>query len=1624
MISKLSFNKTKEVSGIEGFRDFLIKKTLPIYKKSGETKGPRDFTQSDYIEHDFTTVSNLDVGEVGDGIERGLTFPQSLNIFKPEEFESIINRETLYSRRANLLLYTNSFERGQDHNLVGIMLTKNYDTESELFKFAASYIRGEQPDQKGPIFDRIQQNLYTATIGRLSIIDALNGNETTAINLLTGREPLIEYDYKISVAKTAIGKGIDFLQTVAGVEFPWTEIPGDYLTNPYNPINYRPQASEVGKILQDVSGAVGSLIGIQRRPMESRKPSDLMIEYMGSGQKRTLFNNLSFSKYAPNYTTRAMSQNSSQILNFADNIAQGAKSILGIEAPDTISYIGDDRSNDVKYAMNNLDGIPVRSSYYLSLMFDPQLRNLIQGEKNMSDGGEIGGKLIWISKNSRNKLGPAETTSETDKFGDTHLNRTKEYGPPMDQFDRDQSTKFAFREDSILGKTQDILDSMPTNGMAMRSHVGNVIDQTSRVFKEGDVMISRGSAVKYVNKFTGDESGVEFCRVWTKDRPYQNNSNLIKRTGLIRKSNGSVLSSPYNINIYPNKTSKGTWDGSTNIKGSGSNFYAKKYMFSIENLAWKSSNVPGFMYNDLPYCERGPNGGRVMWFPPYDLKVNEQSNAKWEENMFLGRPEPVYTYQNTSRSGQVSFKVIVDHPSILNLLINEHFKGMSDEEADNYINAFFAGCKDLDFYSLIRTYTTLTPDDITTINEYLGNNPTDTPPPILGTIIDPKIENIPGDENPNNSPTYTTFNCFFQNDHPNPNSRLITSSDTYGQLYTEYSNYQNEYIQMFRDGIELLKTWPSVTDRSTDAALIYGKTDFTDADTELIVEKIQGDFGLLTSQFNAYTGKTEEIKKALEDNRVQEIVLSIASSASFPNSEAYNYRLSMRRAQSVINDFIQRISKNDSAWNWPASVSALFEGEKSNQVILDANMIPEIALSSLGYPKATGVIKISNVSSTGKSPLISKGTNEIIIDCSSQLKTSTNLKQTAPLTFICRSTSLSIGQLITAPPTATPPAKLTTPGSTTNPISYQITVTAAGRVAGNKVPLDPLKKIIMKILSECYYFQQLEENSPLVFASLREKLKYFHPAFHSMTPEGLNGRLTFLQQCVRPGDTIPVKGITDDRDMNARNTTFGPPPVCIMRIGDFYHSKIIIKDVIIEFEDNLWDLNPEGIGIQPMIANVTLSIAFIGGHGLEKPVERLQNSLSFNFYGNTEIYDPRSTATEDRKAFTKEFLEKLMVDDKAKQPTTVTNDSNSADDIPLGGYIGYQTGGNLATGAYLKYDNIINNIVLGTENYFTSFADILESVSFSYGRKVASLFFSPLYRTVKDYDVETGTGTQTIELLGQYKPNKTVGILSGYFKTMMLDKIKTTNISVLMGIDKVVSDPIISKSETIVLKPYFTEQIGLIIDSFSDTVTSSLEKVRNNLIQNIDSLNFIIQTSHDGKIEDSTGQSNKYLAADLSGYTYNVLYSQYAGCINYILTNNSLFMSKLDTGYTFDNNSPISDELFTEFLQILMRDYTQGVIDEYTKKDKTVFTEDVMKKISKRVTKFFEITDKEITKNVTITTKLPKFPVRPDSKIVQFKVTAETEGFSATEKENLVKTISSKSYMGDKLNYYRNKNNS
>ena len=172
------------------------------------------------------------------------------------------------------------------------------------------------------------------------------------------------------------------------------------------------------------------------------------------------------------------------------------------------------------------------------------------------------------------------------------------------------------------------------------------------------------------------------------------------------------------------------------------------------------------------------------------------------------------------------------------------------------------------------------------------------------------------------------------------------------------------------------------------------------------------------------------------------------------------------------------------------------------------------------------------------------------------------------------------------------------------------------------------KKVLSKLISEENYFKHLEENEEFVYNSLKRQLKYFHPAFHAMTPEGLNNRLTFLLQCTRPGRTIPTETEDGVSSVDADNTAFGAPPICVLRIGDFYHTKIAIDSVSFSYEPLIFDLNPEGIGVQPMIANVSMNFKYIGGQGLEKPVSDLQNALSNNFFANTEVYNENAVATE------------------------------------------------------------------------------------------------------------------------------------------------------------------------------------------------------------------------------------------------------------------------------------------------------------------------------------------------------------------------------------------------------------
>ena len=73
---------------------------------------------------------------------------------------------------------------------------------------------------------------------------------------------------------------------------------------------------------------------------------------------------------------------------------------------------------------------------------------------------------------------------------------------------------------------------------------------------------------------------------------------------------------------------------------------------------------------------------------------------------------------------------------------------------------------------------------------------------------------------------------------------------------------------------------------------------------------------------------------------------------------------------------------------------------------------------------------------------------------------------------------------------------------------------------------------------------------------------------------------------------------------------------------------IVIDSLDIDYDPLVWDLNVEGAGVQPLIANVRIGFKFVGGSDMTGPVRRLQNAMSFNYYANARLYDNRADRIE------------------------------------------------------------------------------------------------------------------------------------------------------------------------------------------------------------------------------------------------------------------------------------------------------------------------------------------------------------------------------------------------------------
>jgi hypothetical protein len=1177
----------------------------------------------------------------------------------------------------------------------------NLSQDSYLAKIGAVQL-------KGYFEDRIAQELIQLSLGSINLSSLQD--PFSASMLATGQQPFFTKNWKITVPENPLLAAVSFANRLTGTYFPVSFIPGDYFDDP-DPI-YSPQTENALNTINNLTGgALGSVLN------KFRSPSEVFLANTGNGQQSVLFKSLEYNLYRPNYNKPPLQQFTSAISNlFGVGPNGGGGYYVGSEEAEPSLITQPANQVAVNY-LGVQQGTLVYGPSELGKLFEGNEGKInfgLQAESYSNQGG-ITGKFVWTSpkykENAGWKVGPGGDPKIIDG----------EFNEIQNSYNQNLSTDIEFRGGSILDQTQRIINAADNVGGAARlKHAGNAMNQVSKVFNDGYKEMTKGSQViAYYDSSTGEdvigvdgiEVGREYCRVFQKDTPYLTYADLQKTDGITtsgRKFNNSVLDNTYNLNIAPLRN-----PGSTNIIDSK----VKKYMFSLENLAWRTSDQPGYTYDDLPTCEKGPNGGRIMWFPPYDISFNEDVRASWNPTKFLGRPEPIYTYANTTRSGSVSWKIVVDTPSAMNTIIEKQLANRPAKEVDSIIDSFFAGCVKYDIYDLATKFNTIPTSELYTYQQLLneprlteeeldsiysniskdkstnigttGNGNTEGADNSQTGIYNQEDDTLDTDEGENVDITsiekFIDYSFYFDNDYPEGQSTMaVIASQPYDFWYNQYLSVK---------GTKYVTNPPEYVYVGTKRY-----------ENKSVIQKFYNDI-IIGNYQTIQTDFLNKLKEIIIEKNGS-VKVQLQGSASAPAKINYNRNLSKRRINSVTQWF-----RNQTIGD---KTIATLESEGKITFIENSNG-EEITIPQKDGSIFEEVDCTKNITITPTENPTSGDTNN------------SSIAQWYSIpAMACRRVRIASIEANIPKPTTTTAEETQQEGTDVDTdTNSNTTINGTNSVPPGPKPVrrpDPLKKvkegiskkILRYLFSECDYFEVIKETNPMVYDSIKEKIKYFSPAFHSTTPEGLNARLTFLNQCMRPGQTIPVIG-PDGRPKHndALNTSFGAPPVLVLRIGDFYHTKIIPNSISITYDPLVFDINPEGIGVQPMIAKVSLGFDFIGGSGLAGPIEQLQNALSFNYYANTEIYDERAIATEDTSERDEKIVGKLIPSASAPLTTAqIPNNISNRGGQTIGTVISSTSNdeGTVETGE-IDYNNLITELSTNTNEFFSTIYNKLKSIN-------------------------------------------------------------------------------------------------------------------------------------------------------------------------------------------------------------------------------------------------------------------------------------------------------------------------
>lgn len=1289
--------------------------------------------------------------------------------------------------------------------------------------------------------ERVAQEINQATIGVINL-DSLSDPFTASL-LATGQQPFFIRDWRITVPENPLVNAVNLATRITGTYFPVSFIPGDYFNENTPYVNPQQQSG----VLNTVNNLTGGLLS----PIlnKSRNPSEIFVANTGNGTRSTLFASLNYNLYRPSYNIGLIQGLSALVNAFVDQDSP-ATGTYYVGSPNAEPSLIDSPPNQVPVnQFGEQQATIVYGPQELSILYEGNEEQIKFGLKGRSytDGGGTAGQLVWTSPKYKANAGFRATQGGGVGSIDGEFN---EISADYLQY---ESTNIPFKPGSILYNTQRLIESADqVQGQARLKHVGTAINQVSKVFNDGYKELTKGSQVlSYVNQADGTQAGLEYCRVFQKDTPYFTYADLQKTDGITktgRQFDYSVLDNTYNLNIAPLRN-----PGSTNIVDNK----VKKYMFSLENLAWRTSDRPGFTYDELPVCERGPNGGRVMWFPPYNLTFSDDSRPEFNPTTFLGRPEPIYTYKNTSRSGQLSWTIIVDNPAVMNTIIEKQLKGSQKDRVQSIVDSFYAGCVKYDLYELGIKFNTIPTKDLFTYQQIL-NNPRLTDEEqiqVLQSIpVDQSLTNDGktegADGNPNatgtgdqkaGNPEFETVDLskfegtgfYFHNDIPkgNPSPEAASPFDVY---YNEYLGLQN--------GVYKTQA-PNKVKSGNDIFSGVGVQNFFN-------EVIIGNFNFIKN----------ELLKQIEDilvNKNGTIDIEMVGSASAIASVPYNQKLSERRNNSVLKWFLQQPLSGGT------TIQKYYDDKRFN-LILNPNgeeiVIPKTRAEANATTGITTDISVNNAQG-GDILTASVNCRNNILDLGyNPPKVTTQAEWYSIPAMSCRRVAISKISAKAQKEPEKPPVTISeeTTKTTNNPQDILTGITQSIKpepkiTIEQKIKEGISKKILRNLFTECDYFEVIKETNPMVYDTIKDRIKYFNPAFHSMTPEGFNARLTFLHQCTRPGQTIPIIGPDGRPKYNdALNTSFGAPPVLVLRIGDFFNTKIIPTSLGLTFEG--LDINPEGIGVQPMLAKVTMGFNIIGGMGLKEPVQQLQNALSFNYYANTEIYDERAVATEDTSSRDKYVVEKITggLPPVSQQQQDLINSVQPKR--------GQSTVGTVVDGTTMDYVALYTSLESKLQEYFKAYYDTLSktTLDYSYGATLLSL-------KNKNYtkgDIAAYTNEKT-ELIIYGKSNEYQDFIDNLVKECEKDIDQGDNPILAEAIGR--SGGITGKQKR-ELQEKLKAQVSLGKTELLNTITNNTS----NIITVQNDLNFIFRQLDvvSDKLDGSLQGTNEPLVYDLSGDTF------------------------------------------------------------------------------------------------------------------------------------------------------------